>query len=43
VTDNPAGLWVGAIGLNGCGKSSMFAMFLGELKPDEGEIVLSPR
>ena len=38
-----AGQRIGVIGPNGCGKSSMFAMFLGELEPDDGELVLDPR
>ncbi len=38
-----AGQRVGVIGPNGCGKSSLFAMFLGELEPDDGELVLDPQ
>jgi ATP-binding cassette subfamily F protein 3 len=38
-----AGQRMGVIGANGCGKSSLFAMLLGELEPDEGELVLDPR
>src|SRR5210317_6480 len=38
-----AGQRIGVIGPNGCGKSSLFAMFLGELEPDDGELVLDPR
>ncbi len=38
-----AGQRVGVIGPNGCGKSSLFAMFLGELEPDDGELALDPR
>ena len=38
-----AGHRIGVIGPNGCGKSSLFAMFLGELEPDAGELVLDPR
>ena len=38
-----AGQRIGVIGPNGCGKSSLFAMFLGELDPDDGELVLDPR
>ena len=38
-----AGQRIGVIGPNGCGKSSLFAMFLGELEPDLGELVLDPR
>lgn len=29
---------VGLIGINGCGKSSLFALILGQLQPDGGEI-----
>ena len=35
-----AGQRMGVIGANGCGKSSLFAMLLGELEPDDGELVL---
>ena len=38
-----AGQRMGVIGANGCGKSSLFAMLLGELEPDDGELVLDPR
>ena len=38
-----AGQRVGLIGANGCGKSSFFAMLLGELEPDDGELVLDPK
>ena len=38
-----AGQRMGVIGANGCGKSSLFAMFLGELEPDDGELVLDER
>ncbi len=38
-----AGQRMGVIGANGCGKSSMFAMLLGELEPDDGELVLDPK
>ncbi len=37
-----AGQRMGVIGANGCGKSSLFAMLLGELEPDGGELVLDP-
>ncbi len=33
---------MGVIGANGSGKSSLFAMLLGELEPDEGELILNP-
>ncbi len=33
-----AGQRMGLIGANGCGKSSLFAMLLGELEPDDGEL-----
>ena len=33
-----AGQKVGLVGPNGCGKSSLFAMLLGELEPDTGEV-----
>ena len=38
-----AGQRIGVIGPNGCGKSSLFAMFLGGLEPDDGELILDPR
>ena len=38
-----AGQRMGVIGANGCGKSSLFAMLLGELEPDDGELVLDPK
>lgn len=38
-----AGQRMGVIGANGCGKSSLFAMFLGELEPDDGELTLDPK
>jgi ATP-binding cassette subfamily F protein 3 len=38
-----AGQRMGVIGANGCGKSSLFAMFLGALEPDDGELTLDPR
>ncbi len=34
---------MGVIGANGCGKSSLFAMLMGELEPDEGDLALDPR
>ena len=33
-----AGQRMGVIGANGCGKSSLFAMLMGELEPDDGEL-----
>jgi len=38
-----AGQRMGVIGANGSGKSSLFAMILGELEPDDGELALDPR
>ena len=38
-----AGQRMGVIGANGCGKSSLFAMFLGELEADDGELILDER
>ena len=35
-----AGQRMGVIGANGCGKSSLFSMLLGELEPDDGELAL---
>ncbi|MGB5447529.1 MAG: ATP-binding cassette domain-containing protein [Woeseiaceae bacterium] len=37
-----AGQRMGLIGANGSGKSSLFAMLLGELEPDDGELGLQP-
>jgi len=34
---------MGVIGANGCGKSSLFAMLLGELEPDDGELGLDAK
>ena len=36
-----AGQRMGVIGANGCGKSTLFAMLLGELEPDDGELGLN--
>ncbi len=38
-----AGQRMGVIGANGCGKSSLFAMLLGELEPDDGELALDKK
>jgi len=38
-----AGHRMGVIGANGSGKSSLFAMLLNELEPDEGELTLDPK
>ena len=38
-----AGQRMGVIGANGCGKSSLFAMILGELEADDGELALDPK
>ncbi len=38
-----AGQRMGVIGANGSGKSSMFAMLLGELEADDGELALDPK
>ena len=38
-----AGQRMGVIGANGCGKSSLFAMLLGELEPDDGVLALDPK
>lgn len=32
----------GLTGRNGCGKSSLFSLILGQLQPDEGELYLAP-
>ncbi len=37
-----AGQRMGVIGANGCGKSSLFAMIMGELEPDEGDLAMEP-
>ena len=37
-----AGQKVGLIGANGCGKSSLFALILGELHADSGDLTLPP-
>ena len=33
---------VGLLGKNGCGKTTMFRMIMGEIPPDEGEILVAP-
>ena len=38
-----AGQRMGIIGANGCGKSSLFAMLLGDLEPDDGELALDSK
>jgi ATP-binding cassette subfamily F protein 3 len=38
-----AGQRMGIIGANGCGKSSLFAMLLGEIEPDDGELALDAK
>ena len=38
-----AGQRLGLIGANGSGKSSLFAMLLGELEADDGELKLNPK
>ena len=38
-----AGQRMGVIGANGTGKSSLFAMLLGELEPEEGELIVNPK
>ncbi len=38
-----AGQRMGVIGANGSGKSSLFAMLLGELEPDDGELALDAK
>jgi len=38
-----AGQRMGVIGANGCGKSSLLAMLLGELEADDGEVTLNPK
>ena len=37
-----AGERVGILGPNGCGKTTLFRLIAGELRPDEGEIAIAP-
>ena len=37
-----AGERVGILGRNGCGKTTLFRILTGELRPDEGEIAIAP-
>lgn len=34
---------IGLVGVNGCGKSSLFALLLGQIAPDAGNIYLQPK
>jgi len=38
-----AGQRMGVIGANGSGKSSLFAMLLGQLEPEDGELAIDPK
>jgi ATP-binding cassette subfamily F protein 3 len=38
-----AGQRMGVIGANGCGKSSLFALLLGEIEADDGDLSLDPK
>ena len=38
----PDGHKVGLVGANGCGKSSLFAMLLGRLESDQGDVTMTP-
>ena len=37
-----AGERVGILGHNGCGKTTLFRILVGELRPDEGEVMIAP-
>ena len=39
----PAGAHLGLVGRNGTGKTTLFRLILGELSPDQGDIILPPR
>jgi len=39
----PAGARVGLVGRNGSGKTTLFRIIAGEIVPEQGEVVLSPR
>ena len=36
------GQHVGLVGANGCGKSSLLALLMGELQPDQGDVFIDP-
>ena len=37
-----AGERVGILGHNGCGKTTLFRILVGELRADEGEVMIAP-
>jgi len=37
-----AGERIGILGRNGCGKTTLFRILTGELRPDEGDVVIAP-
>ena len=39
----PAGAHLGLVGRNGTGKTTLFRLILGDLTPDQGDIILPPR